>query len=324
MKNKIKNAQKKQNSYRQSSYSFIYFSHHKTAFLSSFQQLSRSTLASLTTIIVIGISLALPLFLYVFLNNITEVGNHLDNSAQISLYLQPEIEPQAIEALQAKIKKESIVDNFEYVSPEQGLEMFEKKTGLNNVVSILEKNPLPPVLVVKLKTDIHNAEKIHALLTEVKQWESVSSAELDMLWVERLYSILDLAEHILYVLAVLFAGAVFLIIGNTMRLIIQSYRDEIGVIKLIGATDRFIRRPFLYSGFLYGLGGGIIAWLLVDTALAYLQEPAQHLASLYNNHYQLHHLDAQATLSILFGSALLGLLSSWFNVSKYIKEVEPQ
>lgn len=302
----------------------VYFSHHKAAFLNSFQQLSRSTLASLTTIIVIGISLALPLFLSVFIKNITEVGHHLDGSAQISLYLAPEIETDVIEALKAKIKTEDIVENLDYISPEQGLELFEKKTGLNNVVSILEKNPLPPVIVIKLKTDPHNAEKIQALLTELKNSEGVTSAELDMLWVERLYSILDLVQHIFYVLVILFAGAVFLIIGNTMRLIIESYRDEIGVIKLIGATDRFIRRPFLYSGFLYGFGGGIIAWLLVDTALWYLQEPAQHLAGLYNSQFQLHHLNSQETLSILFGSAILGLLSSWFNVRKYINEVEPE
>ena len=145
-----------------------------------------------------------------------------------------------------------------------------------------------------------------------------------MQWVRRLYAIMNIVERGVQILGFLLALAVLLVVGNTIRLAIQNRRKEIVVMKLIGGTDAFIRRPFLYTGFWYGLFGGIIAWLLVSFTMLSISNPIEKLTTLYQNQFELNNISFQTTLMLLIISILLGLAGSWFAVGRHLREIEPQ
>jgi len=210
------------------------------------------------------------------------------------------------------------------ISREQALAEFKRQSGFGDALTALDDNPLPAVVVVTPKLEHADANTIQALADSLKQDKAVEFTQLDRQWLQRLYGIMDIVGRGVVILGAALALAVILVVGNTIRLAIQNRRQEIVVVKLIGGTDAFIRRPFLYTGFWYGLFGGIIALILVEVALWLIDGPVADLAGLYASSFSLHKLDAVTITTLLIFSILLGLVGSWVAVGRHLREIEPR
>ena len=303
-----------------------YLLNHAYALVYSLGQISRTPLSSVMTVMVIGITLALPTALYVALKNAQQLTAGLDNVAQMSVFLKKETREQSVTnnnvtGLADQLRSNPDIATLEIITPDQALEEFRRNSGFSDALRALDENPLPFVLLIKpahASPDV--VARLQATLQKLPETDFV---QLDMQWLQRLYAVLEIAQRGVTILAGLLGLAVLLIVGNTIRQGIHSNRDEITITKLMGATDAFVRRPFLYAGTWYGVLGGILAWLFVSIALGLLAEPIQHLSTLYGNTFALSGLDVTSTLLLLLIAILLGLLGSWLAVGRYLRAVEP-
>ena len=250
-----------------------YFIHHVRVFIASLGQLTRNPLAYLMTSAVIAIALALPANMLLAINNVSNLSAGWDSSTIISLFLNTDVNEKQAEKLATKLRLHNDIESIKITTKEQGLKTFTALSGFGDALKFLTTNPLPIVIKVKPIVDPQRPEKINQLIDELKNKKEVELAQLDMQWVKRLYSILELANKAVWIIGSLLGLAVLLIIGNTIRLDIQNRREEIEVSKLIGASNAFIRRPFLYTGLWYGLSGGMLAWLLTLVSLQLLANP---------------------------------------------------
>jgi cell division transport system permease protein len=300
-----------------------YFTHHLWVLVSSLGTLWRTPLATLMTAAVIGIALALPAGLHVLLQNVQQLSTGWEGTAQMSLFLKQGVPEKRIQSLAEKLRGWDGVAEVRYISREQALAEFRELSGFGGALESLDENPLPAVLVLRPTTEAAEPAQMELLLGRVKQLESVDLAQLDMEWVRRLSGIIEVGKRGVLLLAGLLGMAILLVVGNTIRLTILSRTQEIIVTKLIGATNAFIRRPFLYTGIWYGLMGGVLAWLLVAILLGLLSDPVSRLSFLYNSQFSLGGLDLE-TVAILLGSGVtLGLLGSWLAVGKHLQAIEP-
>lgn len=298
--------------------------HHLQACGASFKRLWQNPFATMLTIFVIGISLALPTGLLLFLKNIQGISTGWSQSAQISLFLKIGTSARQAEQMITALKAQNSIQTARYISPQQGLAELEKTVGLNNILSELSHNPLPPVITVTPSLSLLNSQDIHHLVKTLQTLPHVDSAQLNLTWVEKLYAIIDLMRRGIWGLACLLVMGVILVIGNTIRLLTLNHRHEIEVIKLIGATNRFVRRPFLYAGFFYGLGGALVAALLVNGAIQGLASPVATLAKLYHSHYQLTGLDSTTFRGLIIIGIIVGVLGSALAVSRHLRGINPQ
>lgn len=301
-----------------------YFLRHAQVFFYTLGQLSRAPVAAFLTVAVIGITLALPAGLYVVIENVQRVASGWEDNGQISLFLKQDLSEPAIGKLTDRIRRLSAVSWVDYVSREAALAEFKKLSGFGEALGTLDRNPLPPVLVVHPATRHAHPEALQSLLNDLRRYNEVELAQLDLEWVRRLYAMLDLARQGVLILTAGLAVAVLLIIGNTIRLAVLNRRDEIEIIKLIGGTNAFIRRPFLYAGTIQGLLGGILAWLLVGLALLFLSGPVHHLASLYGSLFVVENMGFMATLALIGTGGLLGWLGSRLAVGRHLRAIEPR
>ncbi len=300
-----------------------YFLRHAQTLFYALGQLTRRPFSTLMTVAVIGIALALPAGLHVLLKNVQTVLSGWDGAAQVSLFLQRHTREPAAQALAAKLRARPAVASVDYISAEQAMEEFRLLSGFSEALGALEENPLPPVLVVHPALTQQDPDTLAALVEELSEEGAVELAQLDLQWVQRLYGLMNIGRRGVWVLASLLAMAVLLVVGNTIRLAIQNRRDEIVITKLIGGTDTFIRRPFLYTGFWYGLIGGLIAFVLVQASMWFLASPVNNLAGLYNSTFRLGGMDLMTVSVLLGGGLLLGLLGSWLAVGRHLRAIEP-
>ena len=302
-----------------------YFIRHIQVFFYSLGQLSRVPISTLMTCMVIGIALALPTGLYTLLKNAQQLSGGWESTAQVSVFLKKKVNAKQAQKLKADIQRWPSVTSVHYISREKALKEFQTLSGFGDALKALNSNPLPSVLIVKPKLSSSKNEKVtQQLLDKLRNLRQTDKAQLDMQWIRRLYAIMNIVERGVLILGALLALAVLLVVGNTIRLAIQNRRKEIVVMKLIGGTDAFIRRPFLYTGFWYGLFGGIIAWLLVSSTMLSISDPIEKLTTLYQNQFTLHHMSFLTTLMLLMLSIILGLVGSWFAVGRHLSEIEPQ
>ncbi|RLT95097.1 permease-like cell division protein FtsX [Ketobacter sp.] len=295
--------------------------HHKEVALESLSRLLATPLPTLMTILVIAIALSLPAGLYVMLKNAESISDDWDGSAQISLFLSFKTSAEQGRKLADDLAKRPDVKRTEYISREQALAEFEEQSGFGDLLQELGENPLPAVVVVyPAVTDLEAAEKLRLDLARKGE---VDLAQLDAQWVQRLYAILDLGRRLVVALSIGLALAVLLVIINTIRLAIESRRDEIIIVKLVGGTDAFVRRPFMYTGLWYGLGGCLVALLLIQTVLWWLDEPVQALSELYRSQFQLSGLGLEVSFLMLVGSIAIGLIGARLAVSQHIRAIEP-
>jgi cell division transport system permease protein len=291
---------------------------HAQVLVGSFGQLARTPIATALTLTVIGITLALPAGLVVAINNLDRLSAGFDRGGQISLFLKQDTSDAAAQKLAQQLRARSGVATVEYISREAALAEFRKHSGFGSALDALSGNPLPAVLVVRPEAGTSPAA-LETLRTALARQPGVELAELDLAWVKRLHALLELAERAVWLLAVLLAAAVLLIVGNTIRLAVLNRQTEIEVIQLVGGTPAFIRRPFLYAGWLQGLLGGLIAWLLVELGLLWLTGPVSDLAGLYGSPFGLEGLPFASGLALVASGGILGWLGSRLAVGWHLR-----
>lgn len=298
-----------------------YLLRHLQTLLASAGQMARAPVATLLTLVVIGITLALPAGLYVALTNIERVSAGWDRGAQISLFLKRDTSDAVALRLASQIRSMHAVTSVDYITRDAALDEFRRLSGFGPALNVLGSNPLPAVLVVRPGRD-ESPAAVEALRTDLAGLPGVDLAELDVAWLKRLAAILSLAQRTVWILAVLLATAVLLIIGNTIRLAVLNRVTEIEVIQLVGGTPAFVRRPFLYYGLFHGLAGGVFAWLLVEGTLLLLSGPARELAGLYGSSFALNGLGAGSSLLLTAGGGLLGWLGSRLAVDWQLRRLK--
>lgn len=276
------------------------------------------------TVLVIAIALALPAGLQILLDNGKTLSQSWDGASRISLYLDITSSQSQTELLAETIRNNPAVDKVDVILPEQALEDFSASSGFADALAELDSNPLPPTLVIQPKATHTSPEASEQLLAQFKSAPRVEKAQLDLDWVRKLHALLELAEKAASALGLALGLAVLLIVGNTIRLSVQNRREEIEVVKLVGATDAFIRRPFLYTGFWYGLFAGLLCWLILEISLIWLDEPVTKLAGLYQSQFSINGLSITQSFQLICLSCGLGLLGSWLSVGRHIRNIEPR
>ncbi|MFA5941306.1 MAG: permease-like cell division protein FtsX [Sinimarinibacterium sp.] len=296
---------------------------HLRVLLFSLGKIARAPLAAGLTALVIGIALALPAGLFVGVRNLSTIGYSWQESLQLSLFLKDSVSAERGLALAREIGAEKGVARTNYISREQSLAEFRQLSGFGEALDLLQDNPLPAVIAVTPERQQTQAA-VEALVERLSQQPEVELAKLDQQWLERLYAILAIAERAVSIVALLLGLAVMVIIGNTIRLDIEARREEIEVMKLIGAPGSFVRRPFLYSGFWFGLGGGVLAWMLVGVGTSMLDAPSAELAALYGSDYRIASLSFVDGLSLIASGIVLGWAGAFVTVTRRLAQIEPK
>jgi len=302
----------------------VYLSHHLWVAIATLGNLWRSPLSTFLTSSVIAIALALPAGLYVLLLNVQQLSATWDNSSQISVFLKASQKENQALGLREQLMSWPEIKAVQYISAAQALAEFRRSSGFGEALEILDQNPLPAVLVIQPAMELSDSQRLEALRHKLDNLPQVEQTLLDMQWVLRLSAMIDTGKRAVVILGALLFITVLLVIGNTIRLTIFNKRQEIIVTKLIGATNQFIRRPFLYTGFWYGVFGAILAWLLVVVLMGLLKIPIDELALLYDSAFKLNTMGVSTAASLFAVGILLGLLGSWVAVGRHLKAIEPK
>lgn len=297
--------------------------YHAQAAQSSLKWFRDKPLANFMTVVVIAITLSLPALFYVFTDNINQLTKPWQQDRRITIYLQSPLTAQEQNDVLAGISKVEGVAEATLKTPAQGLEELQAQEGMQDMMRYLPENPLPAVIDVYPAISVNTPEKLNALFKRLQKHPKVDQAKLDMQWIHRLHTLLALVSTIAHGVMLLLGSAVVLIIGNTLRLAIYNRQEEIRVLKLIGATDQFIIRPFLYSGILYGFLGAIIAIALTAMFMAFLATQVSQLAAAYQMDYPLSMLSLKQVLILIASAVFLGWLGAFLSVKRHLAFIEP-
>ena len=295
---------------------------HRASLIDSLSRLVGQPIGSFFTCLVMAVALSLPMGLSLLLDNVEQLGGSWQKAAQISLYMKVEAGDDAGLQLREEIAGMDDVAEAEFIGRDAGLAAFEQQSGLGQALRDLPQNPLPAVVVVTPK-EIDKA-RLEALRQRLAELPGVDQAQLDLQWVERLGAILGLGDRFVFGLTLLLVMALLLVIGNTIRLHIENRRNEIEVIKLVGGTDGYVRRPFLYMGALYGFGAGVLAWGVLAFGLSWLNDSVVRLAGLYGSDFSLGGVPVGDGLSLLLGAVFLGYIGAWLAVARHLRELAPR
>lgn len=299
-----------------------YFNQHATVARQSLLQLWESPLAALMTVAVIGLALSLPALLFVGVSNGQALAAHWQGQGDITVFLNETMgEDDATTLAQSLLQLEGI-DVVSTVAPESALKELEALTGFASAVEGLDHNPLPWLVVIELQDSLAEAD-IRSLLEAIQSQRGVAMAQFDLAWLSRLNAALGIARTASVVIAFLLSLTVLLVVGNTIRLDIENRRTQIEITRLVGGSDGFVRRPFLYAGFWYGLSGGLMAAGLVILAVALLAAPVQTMTELYGSQFTLSGLGWLGTGILCATGAAIGLIGAWISVGRHLRMIEP-
>lgn len=301
-----------------------YGTRHAQALLGSLGRLSRTPFATLLTIVVIGLALALPLALELAVANASTATGGLADAVDVSVYFKRGVPIEKVRQLARSTRARADVAGVTVISADDALQEFRRYSGFGAALDGLDENPLPDVLHVQPSADARSAAGLDALKHYLSAWPEVDTVQVDSAWVQRLDAILDVLRHVLLAAAALLGAGVLAMIGNTVRLEIENRRAEIEVVKLVGGSNAFVRRPFLYTGALYGGAGGLLAWGIIGAVVLWLQAPVATLARLYGGHYTLTGPDVSIVASLVGGGAMLGWLGAWISSTRHLRRIEPQ
>lgn len=297
--------------------------YHVQAALSSFNALCRKPFATIMTVLVIAITLVLPALFWVMSDNMQQLTKSWERGGHISLYLKSSLPSSEEIRLLSRVRSTSGVAHATLKSAAEGLAELQQQEGMQDVMRYLSENPLPAAIDVVPALDVNSPEKLQQLYLQLKSYPQVEQAKLDMEWVKRLQAILGFVAKFAQGLMILLACAVVLVISNTLRLAIHNRHEEIQVLKLIGAKDSFIVRPFLYAGIWYGLAGAIFAVLLVNIFMLSLTLVANQLAAVYQMHYSLVGLSTYQMFLLVLSAIILGWLGARVSVKRQLSAIEP-
>ena len=308
---------------RSSSAFSIWLTRHTSTSVGAFGRLARQPFASLMIILVIAVTLALPAAVNVVIKNAQSISGGWDNALDFSVYLKRGISVGEAEGLQRLIGQRADVESVGLVTADEALIEFKQQSGFGAALDQLDENPLPHALIVRPSPG-NTGASLTLLQEEIGNLPETDLVQVDTEWVQRFHAILDIVRQAIAIGSALLGVAIVVIIGNTIRLDIENRREEIEVTKLIGASNAFVRRPFLWTGFWYGLLGGSFALLLVQYGLYLLKDPLARLAGLYQGNITVVTLDAGESLSIIGAAVFLGLFSSWVTTARHMRRIEPR
>ena len=293
-------------------------------FVGSLGRLWRKPFATLLTVLVIGIALALPACLHVLVQNVRAASGGWGNALDMSVYMKQSATLEQARQTEKRIRQRRDVAGVTLVPADEALKEFSRNSGFGEALEALKENPLPHALIVRPAEDFREPSVVANLQDELGKLPDVDLVQLDTEWVTRFNAILDVVRRVVFLAAGLFALGVLVIVGNTIRLDIENRREEIEVTKLVGGSDRFVRRPFLYNGVWYGLGGGLIAWLIVAVVILVLGDPVSRIAGLYGSSFDLRGLGAEGSAALVGGGVLLGWLGSFIAATRELRGIEPR
>lgn len=291
--------------------------------IGSLGDLWRTPLTSLMTVLVLGISLSLPATLHLFVKNANYVTEQWDSASEISLFLKFSVTDKAAQNLVKRLQLYPEIAHVQYISAADALKEFKALSGFGQALEYLDKNPLPATVMVTPTSRSSQAQAAQELLAKLEAEREVEHGKLDLEWLSRLEAMAQLLENIVKGVALLLCLSVLLIVGNTIRLAILNQKEAIAVMKLVGATDSFIQRPFLYAGIWYGILGGLLACVAVALLAQYLSAALTKLTDLYDSHFILQGLTFSEGMTLIGAAVLLGLLGSYLSVRQHIREIEP-
>lgn len=300
-----------------------WLSRHLQTLLGALGRLTQQPMSSLMTVLVMGIALALPACLDLLVKNAQQASGHWDRALDVSVYLKTEVNAEAASKLAARLRSRGDIKAVQFISAEQALKEFRDSSGFGEALNALSENPLPATLVIT-PSATDDPAALNRLSDELRKLSEVDVVQLDTVWVQRYLAILDTVRRVVLMVAALLAVGVVVIVGNTIRLDIQNRRDEIEVTKLVGGSDAFVRRPFLYSGVWYGLGGGLVAWIVTAVAVALLAGPVQRIAGLYGSQFDLAGLGFLGGLTLLGCGIALGWTGSFVAATRHLRDIEPK
>jgi cell division transport system permease protein len=303
---------------------FMFFTDHARQAVNSLGELWRSPFASLMTIGVLGFSITLPSTLYVIVKNTEQISEQWQQASEISLFLEKGVSNADAQQLLKRLRLWPEISEVAYIPADKALEEFQLLSGFGDALNYLEENPLPAVVLVVPTSKHASPTAAGILLDKLRKEREVEIGKLDIEWLERLYALINIAKDLVTLLAVLLFFAVVLIIGNTIRLNILNKKDEIVVMKLVGATDAFIQRPFLYTGFWFGLLGGVMAWVTVLFILLWVDFSMDAFMEKYQVDFNITAMDLSTLLIMLMMSVGLGLAGSILSVQRHVKDIEPR
>jgi cell division transport system permease protein len=296
--------------------------HQLDAFVTTLARFARAPVGTVLNVGVIGVALALPVGLYVALDNLKGLTRNIASDPQLSVFLALDAGRAEVDGIAARLRRHPAVRESRFIPRDEALKDLKASTGLADVMDSLPANPLPDAFMVVPRDPV--PEALERLRDEVRGWPKVTHVQLDAVWARRLDAGLKVARLAVWLLATLFAFALVAVTFNTIRLQILTRREEIEVSKLIGATDAFIRRPFLYFGALQGLFGGLAAWAIIAGGLHLLNDGLVDLSQLYATRIELRHLGMEDSVSLLAFSAALGWFGSWLSVDQHLAQIEPR
>lgn len=295
----------------------------RRALLLALRRLAAAPLNTLLSILGIGIALALPAGGYVLLGQVAKLAQGGGAKPQVTVFLPVDAERHTAQAVETRLKALPGVGKIEFLARENTLERMKSTSGLADVIGALPKNPFPDAIVITPADDSPAAlEALAATLRTAREWREIEHVQVDADWARRLAAFLRLAKTGVFLLAGLLGSGLLAIVFNTIRLQALTRRDEIEVSRLLGATDGFIRRPFLWHGGLLGLAGGAIAWLIVAGTVLWLRLPVAELASLYGIDLRLALPDFPETSALLGAATLLGWLGAWLSIGQHLNNME--
>jgi cell division transport system permease protein len=296
---------------------------HLQALFGTTGRLIRSPLATLFTVLVMALALALPQCLQVLVDSARSATGDLSGAISMSVYLKPDTSEEKAEQLARQVRGRKGVARAQLITATQALREFRDKAGFAAALDALDRNPLPNTLVVTPVTGSANPAAVESLRTFLAAWPETELVQLDAEWVNRFNALLNVLRAVLQVISVLLAAAVMAVVGNTIRLEIQNRRSEIEVIKLVGGSNAFVRRPFLYMGGLYGLLAATLAWLIVAGCLFALRSSVAALAESYGSTINLQQISWRQMQWLLLAGAGLGWLGAWLATTRHLIRIQP-
>lgn len=299
--------------------------HHRHTLEDSLIRLLRDPFQTLMTTAVVAIALSLPATLFLVVDNVRQFENNFDSFSQITVYVNNTASQQQVAVIQEKIQSFSEVNSLVYIDPEQALNQFTEASGFGSALEYLEDNPLPPVFIIEPAIDVLSLpQKAQQLMAEMINIDQVDDAQIDMLWLQRLRSLTEFGKKVVLALGGALGLGVLVIIGNSIRLAIHSRREEIIVVKLVGGTDAYVRRPFLYFGMLLGLFGALEAGIMLTIGFWWLGGSVENISQLYGSNFVLSGPGFQGFFALLGTGLSLGLAGAWLAVGKHLNHIKPR
>jgi cell division transport system permease protein len=274
-------------------------------------------------VLVIAVTLALPAAVSLVVKNARAISGGWDNALDFAVFLKKETPEADAEGLARLIGQRADVDSVEFISATEALADFREQSGFGAALDQLPDNPLPHTLIVRPGPG-NTSDSMVLLQEELANLPEAELVQVDTEWVQRFHAILDIVRQAIAIGAALLGIAIVVIIGNTVRLDIENRREEIEVTKLIGGSNAFVRRPFLWTGFWYGLFGGLMALALVYYGLFLLEAPVARLAGLYQGNISITAMTLSEAGAIIGIGVFLGLFGSWLTAARHMRRIEPR